>query len=203
MKTKRSAFNLIELTLAIAVVGIGIASIMALFVPAIDSTKNAIADNYAPDVVNTFVAYLTASLKRDNTSWNNGMNSSSSIFYGGKIYKESEPFDTKELENITYDPVKEWSPVNNFKGLYTTHTKGVFGVKTEGEEFAGHLCVWVEEIHDLYNPKTENYQTIPTSGSTPQAVRIYFELSWPAGNPSYETRERRLYSIELFNDNAP
>ena len=49
MKTKRSAFNLIELTLAIAVVGIGIASIMALFVPAIDSTKNSIADNYADE----------------------------------------------------------------------------------------------------------------------------------------------------------
>ena len=38
MKTKRSAFNLIELTLAIAVVGIGIASVMALFIPAFTSS---------------------------------------------------------------------------------------------------------------------------------------------------------------------
>ena len=37
MKTKRSAFNLIELTLAIAVVGIGIASVMALFIPAMNA----------------------------------------------------------------------------------------------------------------------------------------------------------------------
>ena len=199
MKTKRSAFNLIELTLAIAVVGIGIASIMALFVPAIDSTKNAIADNYAPDVVNTFVSYLTASLKQDNSSWENrGINTPNSLFHGDILKDTVSGFENPNLQGITYDPVAEWTEIKGFSGLYTTTENGVFGVKTGGGEFTGYLCVWRKQITDFYNPEGETIEEIGTD----KALRICFELSWPAGTP-YEARERRLYTIELFNDNAP
>ena len=58
MKTKRSAFNLIELTLAIAVVGIGIASVMALFIPAMNASKASVADNYLPDIADTLMTFV-------------------------------------------------------------------------------------------------------------------------------------------------
>ena len=196
MKTKRSAFNLIELTLAIAVVGIGIASIMALFVPAIDSTRNAIADNYAPDVVNTFVSYLTVSLKQD---WTRGTDPTNSLFHDRIFVDTDSAFENPDLKGINYRPVTEWDDeIKGFSGLYTTSENGVFGVKTGGGEFTGYLCVWRKQITDFYNPEGETIEEIGTD----KALRICFELSWPAGTP-YEARERRLYTIELFNDNAP
>ena len=42
----RSGFNLIEVTMAIAIVGIGIAGVMALFPPAIEANKAANNQNY-------------------------------------------------------------------------------------------------------------------------------------------------------------
>ena len=197
MKTKRSAFNLIELTLAIAVVGIGIASIMALFVPAIDSTKNSIADNYTPDVVNTFVSYLLASMKQDNATWGTYMNDSSNSLFQEKIFEDtSSAEDNPDLSGVAYDPIENWTEIDYFKGLYKTSKDGVFGVKTEGEEFTGYLCVWRKRLTDFYDPTNGNFPAVDKS----QAIRVCFELSWPAGRP-YESRERRLYTIDIFNNN--
>ena len=197
MKTKRSAFNLIELTLAIAVVGIGIASIMALFVPAIDSTKNSIADNYAPDVVNTFVTYLLSTVKQ-NGAWDK-ITSSDPLFYGNIIENDANLDElVKKLAEEEIDQMIDWHSVSNFNGLYTTGTNGVFGIKTEGGEFTGILCVWRQKIMDFYNPEKDAIESIDTS----KAIRICFELSWPAGSP-YESRERRLYTIDIFNNNLP
>lgn len=71
MKAKRSAFNLIEITLAIAVVGIGVAAVMALLVPALNASKDSLADTYTADVVNTFMTYVRGELTRDWTNISN------------------------------------------------------------------------------------------------------------------------------------
>ena len=60
-------FNLIEVTMAVAVVGIGIAGVMALFPPAIEANKNADFQNYTGTVVNNVAAFLNYQLKRN---WN-------------------------------------------------------------------------------------------------------------------------------------
>lgn len=188
MKTKRSAFNLIELTLAIAVVGIGIASVMALFIPALNATRAAAADNYTPDVVNTFMSYLLTTIKQNNTVWTTNL--SETVLSKGVI--DGDP----DLKNFEYKPVDAWTPVSNFSGLYQTGVNGVFGIKT-GADFAGYLCVWQKVIDDFYNAVTSSNETVDKKN----AIRYYFELSWPVGAP-YENRERRLYAIEVFNSNA-
>ena len=58
-------FNLIEITMAIAVVGIGIAGIMALFPPAIEANRTADNQNYLGQVSETLMGYLEAEIFSD------------------------------------------------------------------------------------------------------------------------------------------
>ncbi len=188
MKTKRSAFNLIELTLAIAVVGIGIASVMALFIPAIDSTRNSIADNYTADVVNTFASYLESVIKKDSDSWNNLIQSGGVLDYP----PDSESY-IPPLESTT-----SWSEDKLvFPGVYTTDDgkQWLYRVKT-GNIFFGHLRIWAEQIKDFYVAGSSNASDRELG--LDKAARIYFELSWPV-TLEYEKRNKRLYVMELYS----
>ena len=62
-KRSRFYYNLVEITLAMAVVGIGIAGIMALFVPALDSSRESVAENYSSQVAESLLAYIEKSKK--------------------------------------------------------------------------------------------------------------------------------------------
>ena len=93
MKAKRSAFNLIEITLAIAVVGIGVAAVMALLVPALNASKDSLADTYTADVVNTFMTYVRGELTRD---WTNISN------FNNKDEVEVATDDMLKLDNAIY-----------------------------------------------------------------------------------------------------
>lgn len=188
MKTKRSAFNLIELTLAIAVVGIGIASVMALFIPAIDSTKNSIADNYTADVVNTFASYLESVVKKDSDTWNNLIKASGGAF----VYQP---------DNVAYTPPQESTPLTSwvdsqlvFPGVYGKED-WLYGVKV-GSIFFGHLKIWAEQIKDFYVAGSSNAGDRELG--LDKAARIYFELSWPV-ILKYEKRNKRLYVMELYS----
>lgn len=202
MKTKRSAFNLIELTLAIAVVGIGIASIMALFVPAIDSTKNSIADNYAGDIVNSFTSYLEA-LARKGTNWNTFFVSPGALVYDPDDQNklpDPESSSLGENEKKILNPA-EWDENNTdmqtgIPGLYKLGSSTdyyLYGVKA-GNMFSGHIRVWAEEITDFYVPGSSSTGNVGLS----KAARVYIELSWPA-TVKDENRNRRLYVTELYN----
>ena len=190
MKTKRSAFNLIELTLAIAVVGIGIASVMALFIPAIDSTKKSIADNYTADVANTFSTYVRGELAKQ---WNyTNFPTSSSL--------------TPESD-LTDDIPSKWNTSDSNRiipntGIYRGADSKYFRIQV-GPEFTGHIRIWYEQINKANSNgapnafhTTESNQTIEPENM----LRFYFELSWPATKP-FTAREKRLYVTEIFKLN--
>lgn len=203
MKTKRSAFNLVEITLAIAVVGIGIASILAIFTPAVDATKNSIADNYTADVANTFKAFITAEIKKDAGAWDSMVGTQTS----GAIpqYPELEDSTLDELPapdsgfKLSDLPTDDsgWTAVGTtFPGIYTiTSTPNLFGVKA-GTLFVGHLRLWKQPVKSvLLNNNTFVYE--PTAVPYNKAAMIFMELSWPIIK-KYEDREKRLYVMEVY-----
>ena len=61
----RMCFNLIEVTMAIAIVGVGIAGVMALFPPAIEANKAANNQNYIGLVSDSFLGYLEGNYLRN------------------------------------------------------------------------------------------------------------------------------------------
>lgn len=189
MKTKRSAFNLIELTLAIAVVGIGIASVMALFIPAMNASKASVADNYLPDVADTLMTFVK--MNSDGVKKENTVSNLDSL--------------KKELHTSKYTVLKEisFNDISKTYGLYDTdtHSDYLWGVKvgTDGADFTGHILMWyTDDVKDLYDAG------IPTEDSNKMKTnhrRYYIEVSWPLLVP-YAQREKRLYVTELSLQDA-
>ncbi len=184
MKTKRSAFNLIELTLAIAVVGIGIASVMALFIPAMNASKASVADNYLPDVADTLMTFVRMNPEADQIQ---------SGKPGTATLNNLNTADYTTLENIT--------DITDRYNLYKTKADSkIMGVKIgrDGADFTGHILMWcanTDDIKDLYD-NSPNASTMKTNHK-----RYYIEVSWPLLVP-YAQREKRLYVTELSLQDA-
>lgn len=180
MKTKRSAFNLIELTLAIAVVGIGIASVMALFIPAMNASKASVADNYLPDIADTLMTFVK-------------MNPTASEI------KNAKPGEsTLKLLNTTYATLQDNGDITKRYNLYKTDSNQVMGVKIgrDGADFTGHILMWyTDDVKDLYD-NAPNASTMKSNHR-----RYYIEVSWPLIVP-YAQREKRLYVTELSMQDA-
>ena len=193
MKAKRSAFNLIEITLAIAVVGIGVAAVMALLVPALNASKDSLADTYTADVVNTFMTYVRGQL---NCNW--GSSSTITEF-------TDTPAEISDTAN-DWDLTKS-SPLIPNTGIYLSKNESIFRIKVD-PDFTAHMRIWYENLNnsDSDEEKKKNPNQFNKNG-TPESltkddgiVRFYFELSWPATIP-YAARKKSLYVTEFYNRN--
>lgn len=217
MKAKRSAFNLIEITLAIAVVGIGVAAVMALLVPALNASKDSLADTYTADVVNTFVTYVRGELTRD-CDWTDpiNFNSKGSLAtddmlsldnanywqLGNSLITGTGIYDCKDTKSP--EPIPDGSVYQTIKKEYT---KSVFRIKVD-PDFTAHMRIWYEELTNSdsdsdskKNPNQFNNNGTPKSLTRNNGiVRFYFELSWPATIP-YAARKKSLYVTEFYNRN--
>ena len=195
MKARRSAFNLIEITLAIAVVGIGVAAVMALFVPALNASKDSLTDTYTADVVNTFVTYVRGALTRDWSLDRFTTRSAKDI--------EGEMKNPKE-HPLTNDPPNNWNLdkllIPN-TGIYSSEDKSIFRIKVD-PDFTAHMRIWYEVLNNTTNnPNQFNKNgTAVSPAITDGLVRFYFELSWPATIP-YAARKKSLYVTEFYNRN--
>lgn len=169
----RSGFNLIEVTMAIAIVGIGIAGVMALFPPAIEANKAANNQNYIGLVSDSFLGYLESNFLH-NFSKVTSMNSS-------KI--EPDPGLWTGTKTSLAD--------KGFPGLYSTSNANVFAVESADGSVNALIAVW------------QSGSTTPVDGftasDTGKVRRVYIEASWPAA-ASYANREKKLYVYDVFNE---
>lgn len=175
MKTIKSMFNLIEITMAIAVVGIGIAGIMALFPPAIEANRVANNENYIGGIVDSMAA-MVENVALTNWSGTGGITSLPT----SKATPDSTMFST--------------SSPTNYPGIYNISST-LFGVASVDGSFVGHIQLW-------RGTSVENYENPIASAAAnsllgTNSAKVFIELSWPLAAP-YDNREKRLYVIELF-----
>lgn len=177
-KRNRLYYNLVEVTLAMAVVGIGIAGIMALFVPALDASKESIAENYSSQMAGTLLAYVERAKKAD---WVNSFTAS------------GKPGDAKFTEAIGFNNVglpdtNSWG-AEVLPNLYSLGNN-VYGLKLgDGAAFTALARVWAEQV---------TLKDADDTVSVPNAdfIRINVEMSWPAILP-YVNRGKRHYVLEM------
>ena len=154
----RSGFNLIEVTMAIAIVGIGIAGIMALFPPAIDASKNADFHNYTGTMVDNVAVYLGYKL---NTNWGTFLD-------GLPSTKAAAPKPGQETST------DGWT-ATELGGVFTTSQPGVLGIKSHDGTIAAHVRVW----KDTNMGKGYYNQTEVKTDDTNYRAKLIIELSWP------------------------
>gem|GEM_PF-3223523 len=168
----KSGFNLIEVTMAIAIVGIGIAGIMALFPPAIEANKAANNQNYIGLVANSFLGYLEDKILND--------------FNKVKNLSASNP----EPANTLWTGSKTSLGPQGFPGLYTTTNNSVFAVESADGTVNALIAMWQSGTAAV-----EGF----TTSDTNKVRRVYIEASWPAVLP-YANRQKKLYIYDVFNE---
>ena len=153
----RSGVNLIEVTMAIAIEGIGIAGVMALFPPAIEANKVANFQNYTGTMVNNVAAYLDYELKRN---WSFSIPAS----------KNDAPKPPTETNT------DGWSDANvNLPGVFTTSRAGILGIKSYDGSIAAHVRVWRDDA----NRNTGYFDQAAVTMNNDFRTRVVIELSWP------------------------
>jgi type II secretory pathway pseudopilin PulG len=181
-------FNMIEVTLAIAVVGLGMTAIMALFPVGINASRDAIAENYAADCAEQFIAYIERECKKTPTSWASIIQSSA--FYTLEITSGSSFFD----QAIESGFVSVGGQEGN---IYSTSNPSIYRI-TQGStictDFDAVVRIWkTPVISTLYSGNWSSY----TDNLYGTSVGLNFEVSWPKDKP-YAARGKKYYYKEIF-----
>ena len=192
---KKHFFNLIEVTMAIAVVGIGIAGVMALLPPAIEANKTANYNNYTGDVIGTLATYMETELRRN---WTTTLNSIPASQPGTATLLFSPADDDTSKE----ESERKWKTIQGLNGIYRIHASaagtpvsGVFGIKSADESLRGNILVW----RDSTAPDLQFHESASSSVTiaAPARARVIFELSYPAGMP-YAQRTKKQFIYEFY-----
>jgi hypothetical protein len=186
-----SPFNLIEVTLAIGIVAVGMAGLMALFPIGFNATRDAIGENYSADTADQLLHVMAYYSKMGSSQWIALLGDGTTT---GMIKEESA-----KPSSAPTDPPSSLTPVFGIGNIYDAgaSSNGVYYVEAKTGstvDFAAHAIVWKTAAHD-----------IGSSGALLPwdiAATINVELSWPAGKP-YARRTKRYYQLTVFNPNPP
>lgn len=209
-KIRIQYFNIVEIALALAIVGIGIAGIMSLFPVGLNASRDAVGDTYAPDIAEQIFGYVQMGCANDTRpDWTTG----SATSPGMTFVTDANLPQTKPLATASEAPTTQIAGTN----LWSTTAPGVFcviqktGVAPNPEitDFSAVIRIWKNYFKTTVNGITNvecSIRQLNIEGSNldiplKYGVAVYLEISWPAEKP-YEFREKRNYAIELFNQNA-
>jgi type II secretory pathway pseudopilin PulG len=206
----KHCFNMVEIALALAVLAIGISSILVLFPVGINANRSAIADNNLADISEYLMGYLRAGCAAEWTKIAKDKAAGVTIpdyFFSDKIADGYASVGSGGDAGV--DP--ESSDYTGSSGKVTDNlyqigsTNSVFLYKQmtgDMVDFAAVVKVW-REPYELYirdgADNTIKKITGGTSAMRQYAMVLCIEISWPALAP-YAQREKRLFRQEMFNE---
>ena len=183
---------MIEVTLAIAVVGLGMAGIMALFPVGINSSRDAIAENYAADCAEQFISYIERACKGNTTYWTNLIQKTylQNGFYTLDVISGTPFFDQGIESGFALAPGQE-------KNIYTSSNPSIYRI-TQGStictDFDAVVRIWKTPVTStLYSGDWSSY----TDNLYGTSAGLNFEISYPKDKP-YAMRSKKYYYKEIF-----
>lgn len=201
----KEIFTLVEVTMAIAVMAIGMMGIMALFPIGFQATKNAVGDNYSSELADQFLNLIAMQSKMYSTNdggatldgWGDWITGDGGAGTGDLIpvNKDASP------EVADPDAVSTSKVVTGLEGIYIIdQAAGLYYVEAKSEsikDFSAVMALWKGEIPYWYDSNLDG--TVDTEEHIPykNAVRLYLEISWPASLP-YKQRKKRYYVRDVF-----
>lgn len=220
----KHCFNMVEIALALAVLAIGMSSILVLFPVGINANKSAIADNNLADIGEYLMGYLRAGCAAEWAAV--AKNPTESLFFSSKIpvgYDASLGADGIDLSN--YNEHNSGKITDNLYRLNGDSNAVFLYQQMTGDivDFAAVVRVWQEES-SFYGLDASSYKIVEGSGDESSGERykldessfkkvtiksgepienyarvLCIEISWPAQAPDSQ-RERRLFRQEIFNE---
>ncbi|OGV36810.1 MAG: hypothetical protein A2020_03270 [Lentisphaerae bacterium GWF2_45_14] len=183
-KSIKKFFNMVEVTLAIAVVGIGIAGIMSLFPVAVSASRDAIADNYAADTADQMIAYISIISKAD---W-------ATFIAGSSVPDES---------SIPSDPISSLACATDtgLENIKASGTSGIFKI-TQGSgngivDFSAFIKVWRTQLPQMNI--AGQVTNVGWDSTFLYGSGVHIEISYPAEAPA-AGRKKINYYFEVFKN---
>ena len=181
---------MIEVTLAIAIVALGMTGIVSLFPVGFQSTRDSIGDNYVNDASQLFLSYIKLAVKKDpvpldqahiDSQWITTMSTIPNSRPDSDGSGETTETFTKTIEmpNVRYCPTN---------GLYRVY-QGSTGI----DDFTAAVRVWKTPVVSPIHTNSWGKWDPPDSVS----CGINIEFSWPVEKP-YAMRTKRFFYYELF-----
>ncbi|NMD85377.1 hypothetical protein HF882_02140 [Victivallis vadensis] len=212
-RTVKRYFNMIEVALSLAIIAIGLSSILVLFPVGLNANKTAIANNNLADVAEYMIGYLRAYAI---ANWNDSGTSNSFLtqlnstkptgadtsFPADSAWKV---FGTKQ-DGATR--LKQLSlPGNNNRGVFLFQQISLVpdpsGNGTlEIPDFSAIIKVWKDNSNEfyVYDPDIRDYKKANLFSNLDRYVAsLCMEISWPAEVP-VQNRESKTFRFEIFND---
>ena len=184
---KKQFFNLIEIALAIAIIAVGMSSVLVLFPAGLNAVNSAAADSSAPDAVQYLAGYVESRIRHE---WNTQPSRTSSTI--------------TNLPTAKPNAAESWNstPITNTP-IYTSSTAGLFKYEqthtVDGEtvvDFAAAARVWKTDTNHIAVPGQANPVPMNTG-----SVTIFIEVSYPLEKP-YEERDTQIYRLDLYDYGA-
>ena len=200
-------FTMVEVTMAIGVIAIGMMGIMALFPIGFQAARDAIGDNYSSEMADQFLHIVAMQCKAYSTDdggtttdgwgrWitgdpNDGASVSATLVPTDKAGAAATNDQENNINNVTPGTTEV---IPGIPGIYypTSAGNGLFYVNSKSNDvidFDAVMALWQEDI--VYNSAGD---TIPNEIAT----KLCLEISWPVAKP-YKYREKRYYVMEIFN----
>lgn len=193
-------FSLVEITLALAILGIGIASIMVLFPVGINANTSAVADNNVADIAEYLLGYVQKQVDQD--------------FYNGKSMSDTDSLIGSLPSSCNQTNIESFDAIPGLTNLKKASTAtDVFRYEQASEvngetvvDFSAEARMWGGDVGVTYRDwtvagapykagtisKTDNYERL-----------VYLETSWPGDVPykvgSNYPREKRTFLLDVFN----
>lgn len=222
MPSQKYFFNMVEVALAMAIIAIGLSSILVLFPVGLNANKAAIADNNLADIAEYIIGYLRASASADwNKDGTNGFLTTLEDDYSKvKGGDEASPgdstttaFQTKwQAFGADQSGTRLYQAKNtNGKGLFlfrqSSYIQDGNGTTVEVPDFSAIIKVWKDDTFDFYGPVVYGappYAKFSDDTALVNALKNYatalcVEISWPSEVP-LSNRERRTFRFEIFNE---
>lgn len=186
---RRLPFNMIEVVLALAVVAIGMLSILGLIPIGTKATRDAIGSSYAADRADFLLHYIAA--KATTT--------------GGWGIITGLPTTNKPDTDSPAGPIEDWTlvqddlystasyPDNNGPTIYRLHRTRI----SKGEEkvdFDAVVTIWTTQTSSASFNGTNWVNGGPAALS--ERAQLNAEVSWPS-SLDYEDRNRMSFSLEV------
>jgi Tfp pilus assembly protein PilV len=210
----QNSFTLVEITMAMGIIAIGMVGVMALLPIGFNATRDAMGDNYSSDMADQFLHYTAIQCKMPNPAAGDPWDWTDPTHFLKKLpTMNSARINTttyKGDSTITTDETSvaiDWDNpdlMNICQGA-TSPTTGTYGIIQQSgtiTDFKAIVRIWQSAIKYYDSSGTPTYLTDngTTAGQIQYGVRLNCEISWPPEKP-YSMREKRKYILEIFNKN--
>ena len=210
-KLAQFCFTMVEIALALAVLLIGISSILVLFPVGINATRSAVANNNLADIAEYMMSYLRAGCVAEWANVAKNPSNPNPYFFTQNMATSAVSGVADDGINLNLDDYKDDASNGNriSSNLYKITVTGsdnsafLYEQKTGTIiDFAAVVKVWQDSSSKIYFKHGNDKTTVTSaafSGIGSYARTLCVEISWPAEAP-YAQRETRLFRQEIFNE---